>query len=203
MCVRHGRTAWNAERRFQGHTDIPLDDEGRAQARALAAHLADERFDLAVASDLSRARATADAIVARHRHLALTFDPDLREMMFGEWEGLTWTQIVERWPELEAEDEASPKFSTPLGGESFEAVVARARRALDRVAAQITPEGRALIVSHAGMMHALAAAFTGDDPTFHRALGIKFVPASIMRVTGSPVDGWTIVGVNETAEALR
>ncbi len=51
ICVRHGRTAWNAGRRFQGQTDIPLDDEGLAQAQALALHLREERFELALASD--------------------------------------------------------------------------------------------------------------------------------------------------------
>jgi len=88
ICVRHGRTAWNALRRFQGQTDIPLDDEGLAQAQALAAHLRDERFDLALASDLTRARTTAEAILG-DRDVVLELSPEFREMHFGQWEGLT------------------------------------------------------------------------------------------------------------------
>src|SRR5471032_2762037 len=99
ICVRHGRTAWNAFRRFQGQTDIPLDDEGLAQAQALAAHLRDEHFDLAVASDLVRARATAEVILGA-RELPLELSAQLRDMHFGLWEGLTWDEIVARWPEL-------------------------------------------------------------------------------------------------------
>ena len=74
ICVRQGRTAWNALRRFQGQTDIPLDDEGLAQAQALAAHLRDEHFDHALASDLVRARTTAETILGE-RKLALQLSP--------------------------------------------------------------------------------------------------------------------------------
>jgi broad specificity phosphatase PhoE len=86
VCVRHGRTAWNAVRRFQGRTDVPLDEEGRAQAQALAVHLRGERFDLALSSDLSRAAATAAAIGAACG-VAIELEPRLREMQFGSWRG--------------------------------------------------------------------------------------------------------------------
>jgi broad specificity phosphatase PhoE len=93
VCVRHGRTAWNAKRRFQGRTDVPLDAEGLAQARALAAHLSRERFSISLSSDLSRAADTAEAIGASCGVLVEP-EPRLREMRFGEWEGLTWNEIV-------------------------------------------------------------------------------------------------------------
>jgi broad specificity phosphatase PhoE len=203
VCVRHGRTAWNAERRFQGQTDIPLDAEGLAQAQALAAHLQPERFDVAVASDLTRARQTAEAICAG-RDLRLELDPDLRELEFGEWEGMTWTEIVARWPELDDRYETSPRHYTPAGGEPWEHLCARVERALRAIASRNAGDARVLIVSHAGVMHAIlhvvkhVAAVQNDDV----ALRVKLVPAAIVRVHGSFGDGWIVDAINETASPV-
>jgi broad specificity phosphatase PhoE len=202
ICVRHGRTAWNALGRFQGQTDIPLDDEGLAQAQALAVHLRDEHFDLAVTSDLRRARATAEAI-CRGRDIAPEATPELREMRFGAWEGLTWDEIVRRWPELDTADEKSPRRYTAEGGEAWEAVCARIGAFLHRIAARLDPAGRALIVCHAGVLHAIVhnVTQTGDGATGAAGRGIKFVPGGILRVRGSFADGWTLTAINETAGA--
>ena len=195
ICVRHGRTAWNAERRFQGHADIPLDDEGRAQARALGIYLRGESFDVAVTSDLQRAAATAEAIVDG-RELPLERDPELREMRFGVWEGLTWDEIIARTPELDYAYEKSPRFYTPEDGESFDQVGERVSRVLARVTARLRPDGRALLVSHAGVMHSIVRVALGGDQ--EAKMGLRFVPASIMRVTGDPSAGWQIKTINET-----
>lgn len=194
--MRHGRTAWNAERRFQGHTDIPLDDEGLAQAEALAAHLRGERFDLALTSDLCRAAATAERICAG-RALALERDSGLREMRFGAWEGLSWDEILARWPELDAAHEKSPRHYTPLGGESFEALGARVAHVLEGVTQRLTPGGRALLVTHAGVMHAMVRVLFGAER--EASLGLRFAPASIMRASGSTRDGWVLTAANELA----
>jgi broad specificity phosphatase PhoE len=199
VCVRHGRTAWNAERRFQGQTDVPLDDVGRAQAQALAVHLAGERFDFARASDLVRAWETASGIAAA---TGANLEPDvrLREMRFGSWEGLTWPQIVERHPELGDGDGTSPKYYVPQGGETFDDVRARVRLVLDEVVPQLGPDGRALIVAHAGTLHALlSVALDVDDEA---ALGLKFVPAAIMRLRGDGRSPWTLAAFNEIAPPL-
>jgi broad specificity phosphatase PhoE len=203
VCARHGRTAWNADRRFQGQTDIPLDDEGRAQARALASHLRAESFDRAIASDLGRARATAEAICAG-RDIELAFDPNLREMGFGVWEGLTWPEIVERWPELAERYEFSPRDYVPANGEGWETLCARVEGALRRVSAHLRPDGRALIVSHAGVMHAILhvvrrASGENDD----MAVRVRLAPASILRVRGSFEHGWTVDAINEQAQPLE
>jgi alpha-ribazole phosphatase len=200
ICVRHGRTAWNAERRFQGQTDVPLDDEGLAQAQALAAYLRPERFDLAISSDLGRARVTAERICAG-RDLALEFTPELREMRFGAWEGLTWDEIVRRWPELDAAYEKSPRRYTPEGGESWEELCARVEAELRRVAARLQPDGRALIVCHAGVLHAIVHGVSGaaEKASGETGVGLKFVPCGILRVSGSFENGWTLTAVNETA----
>ena len=96
--VRHGETDWNRGRRVQGHTDIPLNDEGRRQARELAAELAGVPFAAAYSSDLSRAAETA-RILLGERSLAVISCVGLREKHFGTWEGLTDTDVRERFPQ--------------------------------------------------------------------------------------------------------
>jgi broad specificity phosphatase PhoE len=200
ICVRHGRTAWNAVRKFQGQTDIPLDDEGLAQAQALAAHLREERFDLAIASDLTRARTTAEAILG-DRDVVLELSPEFREMHFGLWEGLTWDEIVGRWPELDARNEKAPMYYTAEGGESWDALCERVDLALRALTERMRPDERALIVSHAGVMHGIVRSLTssggsGANPV---AVGMKFSPGGIIRANGSFANGWEITAVNETA----
>ena len=197
ICVRHGRTAWNADKRFQGHTDIPLDDEGRAQATALAALLARQRIDAAVASDLVRAAETA-RIVLGPRDLPLRLDPDWREMRFGGWEGLTWAQIVAANPHLGASSETSVKDYTPAGGETFDELCVRIRRAVDGVVAQVPDDGVALVATHAGPLHALLSVLLGDAE--RAALKVRFLTASITRIrrTGGV---WTLARLNQTARS--
>lgn len=97
LLIRHGETAWNAERRLQGHLDIPLNPEGERQARLLAAALAREPLDVLVSSDLMRARQTAQA-VASLRGMPLHTEPGLRERCYGGFEGLLYSEIEERYP---------------------------------------------------------------------------------------------------------
>jgi broad specificity phosphatase PhoE len=193
LCVRHGRTAWNADQRFQGHSDIPLDDEGRAQATALGALLADERIDAAVASDLARAAETARIVLAP-RALSLRLDPDWREMRFGDWEGLTWPQIVAANPELAAANATSARAYAPAGGESFAELCARVARAAERIASEVGEDGVALVATHAGPLHALLHVLLGED----QAPTVRFLTASVTRFRR--VDGiWRIASLNETA----
>ncbi|PWD49428.1 histidine phosphatase family protein [Serinibacter arcticus] len=95
---RHGQTDYNVAMRLQGQTDIPLNETGRAQAETAAAVLAELRPDAIVASDLSRAVATASALASR-LDLPVVTDPRLRERDFGDWEGLHGDVIAERWPD--------------------------------------------------------------------------------------------------------
>ncbi len=98
ILIRHGETAWNAERRLQGHIDIALNDAGLRQARALGAALAGEQIDVVVASDLQRAQQTALA-VAGTRTVAVQSDVQLRERCYGAFEGLLYAEIEQRFPE--------------------------------------------------------------------------------------------------------
>jgi glucosyl-3-phosphoglycerate phosphatase len=136
---------WNAERRFQGQSDIPLDETGQAQAERAARLLAALRPDLIVSSDLSRAASTA-APLARLTGLEVTLDKDLRERHGGCWEGLTDTEIRERYPEAHA-------IWTPPDGEPTATVADRVAAALQRTAAAAADrgtgrDGLAVVVSH-------------------------------------------------------
>jgi glucosyl-3-phosphoglycerate phosphatase len=143
---RHGQTPWNAERRFQGQSDVPLDETGQAQAERAARLLAGLRPDLIVSSDLSRAAGTAAAL-ARLAGLEVTFDKDLRERHGGRWEGLTDSEIRARYPVEHANWE-------PPDGEPTTAVAERVAAALHRTAATLAADDRpgasglAVVVSH-------------------------------------------------------
>jgi 2,3-bisphosphoglycerate-dependent phosphoglycerate mutase len=194
VVVRHGQTAWNADGRFQGQSDIPLDATGRAQALALGAYLSNVPFASAVASDLARATETAQAILDG-RALELERDHRWREMQFGAWEGLTWKEIVERNPELAERPVNAPRFYTPQGGESFEAVSARVADAVGSLAQRARDGSRILVVTHAGPLHALLRVLLGESEA--AALGVRFVPASVTRFALS-ADGARIVDLNRS-----
>jgi probable phosphoglycerate mutase len=151
---RHGQTVWNAEHRFQGQSDIPLDETGQAQAERAARLLAALRPDLIVSSDLTRAAATA-APLARLTGLEVTLDKDLRERHGGRWEGLTDTEIRTRYPVEHAnwtppDGEPSPVVADRVGGALHriaEAVAAEAVVA-EAVAEPRMTTGLAVVVSH-------------------------------------------------------
>jgi glucosyl-3-phosphoglycerate phosphatase len=132
---RHGQTVWNAERRFQGQSDIPLDETGQAQAERAGRLLAALRPDLIVSSDLSRAAGTA-ATLARLTGLEVTLDKDLRERHGGCWEGLTDTEIRARYPVEHAN-------WNPPDGEPTTVVAERVAGALLRIAAVLADRGLA------------------------------------------------------------
>jgi probable phosphoglycerate mutase len=149
---RHGQTVWNAEHRFQGQTDIDLDEAGIAQAERAARLLTALRPDAIVSSDLRRAAATA-APLARLTGLEVGYDKDLRERYGGVWEGLTDKEIRERYP-------AAHAVWTPPEGETTAAVAQRAGAALERIAEAVPPGALVVVVSHGaairlGMSHLL------------------------------------------------
>jgi broad specificity phosphatase PhoE len=150
--ARHGETDWNATGRWQGQTDVPLNANGRVQARALAERLRGEGVGAIAASDLLRARGTAE-IVAEVLGLRVDLvDSDLREQRFGRFEGFTRSECEERFPEDWARYVADPR-SAPPGGESRSALVARAVAAVGRIAERFAP--LALVVTHGGVIRAL------------------------------------------------
>jgi ribonuclease H / adenosylcobalamin/alpha-ribazole phosphatase len=146
LLLRHGATELSAERRFSGRGDVALTKEGIRQAGLAARRLAaDPGVDVVVSSPLQRARHTAEA-VAEAAGAALIVDDSLVEADFGAWQGLTFAEASERWPDELAAWLASPDAAPP-GGESFAMVALRVLAALDRLI-ESHRHARAVLVSH-------------------------------------------------------
>ena len=163
MLWRHGQTIWNVERRFQGQTDIPLDDTGEAQAEYAARRLATLRPDVIFSSDLTRAAGTA-APLAKLTGLAVILDKDLRERSGGSWEGLTDREIAERYP-------AERASWNPPDGEPTTAVADRVAGALRRVADNVADGGLAVVVSHGAALRLGMARILGLTEDVFGVLG--------------------------------
>lgn len=161
LLVRHGATTNNLEARFTGQSDVSLSPLGERQAEALGRRLASEKLDAVISSDLSRARATAEAIV-RHSWLPITIDQDLREISLGEWEGLTYAEVVERDPVRAAEWQADSLHVSPPGGETAYEFRDRLVRALDRWRATY-PDAVIVWVTHGGVIGVLLCHLLGMD----------------------------------------
>jgi broad specificity phosphatase PhoE len=149
LLARHGETNWNRELRIQGSSDIELNELGLKQAHALAQELEHVELDAIYASDLSRARATAEAVAASHG-LEVHLDPRLRERAFGSWEGLT------------REDVAALPDGASHDGESDDEVRERVLAAVQSIAEAHRGE-QVLVVSHGGALNTL----------WHHALGVR------------------------------
>ena len=145
LLIRHGQTAYNLERRMQGQLDIPLDETGLAQAERLARRLASEMsIDALYASDLARARVTAETVAA-HTGLELRLDERLREVHAGKWQGCTIDQMDVEWPEWR-EHFHGPRM-VEFGGETQEQVRDRLVAALQDIGER-HPHETVAFVSH-------------------------------------------------------
>lgn len=174
--IRHGQTAWNAEGRMQGLTDVPLNDVGRGQARDAVSLLNSTQWDAVVSSTLDRARETA-AIIADG--LAVPLGPSydlLVERRYGEAEGLTMDQIESRWPDREIP-----------GLEPVSSVTERGTAALERIATEFAGQD-VVVVCHGTLIRHTLGAVAG------RRIG-PIVNGSVSRVehTGT---GWVLRTVN-------
>ncbi|UOE44192.1 histidine phosphatase family protein [Agromyces larvae] len=180
--IRHGQTDWNAARRLQGRSDVPLNDTGRAQARDAASLLAAEPWDLVVSSTLARARETA-AILAEELALPVAGAyHELVEQDYGVAEGMLVADMRARWPERDIP-----------GMESDDAVRGRALDGLARLA-DAHPGARVLAVAHGTFIrHALAAVSghaAGDYPPLANLSASVIVPGEagwrVETVAGAP-----------------
>jgi probable phosphoglycerate mutase len=151
LLARHGETEWNAVRRVQGWTDIPLSEKGHAQAEALAVRLSHIPLAAVYSSDLSRAAQTAEPAAAR-QGLTVQTAPELREKGFGEWEGLTQADLERDYPHLWHRYHVARDLTALVpGGETWPQVQERLSAALGRIlAAHSGPDEAVLLVGHGG-----------------------------------------------------
>ncbi|MBD0737702.1 histidine phosphatase family protein [Streptomyces sp. CBMA29] len=189
---RHGQTAWNLEQRFQGNTDIELTAEGTAQARRAARLLAALRPDAIIASDLRRAAGTA-AELAAVTHLPVTHYEGLRETFAGAWQGLTHTEIVERY----GEQYAAWKRGEPVrrgGGELETEVADRAAPVVLTAADKLADDGVLVVVSHGGTIRTTIGRLLGLESTSWESLG--GLTNCCWSVLGEGARGWRLLEHN-------
>jgi probable phosphoglycerate mutase len=193
VLVRHGASVLSPERRFSGRVDVPLSPDGAAQARQVASRLA-KRPDVkaVVSSPLRRARRTAETI-AEALGLTVTTDDDLVETDFGDWEGLTFAEVQQRWPDLLTAWLASPEIAPPQG-ESFVATAERVLRARDRLVAAY-PTASVVVVSHVGPVKTLLRAALDAPP--QSMFRMRIDVASVSEIDWYPDGPATVRLVND------
>ncbi|MDT0342726.1 histidine phosphatase family protein [Streptomyces litchfieldiae] len=189
---RHGQTAWNLERRFQGTTDVELTDTGRAQARRAARLLATLGPDAIICSDLRRTVDTA-AELAAVTGLAVTYDEALRETYAGAWQGLTHDEIMARF----GEEYAAWKRGEPVrrgGGELETEVADRAAPLVERAAEKLPRGGLLVVVSHGGTIRTTIGRLLGlPSPSWESLGGLSNCCWSVL---GESVRGWRLLEHN-------
>jgi len=162
--ARHGETSWNLAGRWQGQTDVGLNDRGREQARALAERLRGRGITRVRASDLSRAIETAEIVARALGTGPVSIDAGLRERGYGVFEGLTRDECAARHPVAWACYMADRTFAPP-GAERQDDLVRRMREAIRRAHHDEGEDSAAvLVVSHGGAIRALLASATGVHP---------------------------------------
>ena len=198
LLVRHGETEWNAQNRFQGHSDLPLSEMGKRQALAARRKLAREELHAAYSSDLRRAWETAEIIAAPHQ-LPLRAEPRLREIHFGEWEGLTSDEIRERYPEASAAYMVDPVNVPPPGGEALSQVATRVQAALDEIVRAHQDE-TVLLVGHGGTLLVLISLVLGLLPA--TPWRFRLDSCSVSEIHLLP-EGPALIRLNESCDLIE
>lgn len=156
IIVRHGETLWNESGRYQGQSDVELSEKGRHQAALLAERFPVGRLDAVYSSDLRRAVGTA-APVAKKYGLTVRREAAFRELNFGEWEGLTYSDISKKWPEAARLLFTSPDELHIPGGETFAELTARTTKKI--VELTKLHDGETIgVFSHGAAIKAMVAA---------------------------------------------
>jgi phosphoserine phosphatase len=192
ILVRHGQTPWNKDKIFRGSRDIPLNDQGREEARLAGEWLKGETINAAYCSPLSRARDTGEAI-ARHHGLQVADLPGLTDLCYGDWEGMPLNEVKVKYSDLYWRWETSPQTVRFPRGETLDEVKARALAAVDAVV-QRHPGQTVLLAAHRAVNKVLIAALVGLDNSHFWRLGQDTTAINRFDWTG---DTWQIAGLND------
>jgi 2,3-bisphosphoglycerate-dependent phosphoglycerate mutase/probable phosphoglycerate mutase len=163
--VRHGQTDWNLEQRYLSYTDLPLTHYGVRQAAALKHFFSTRKIDIVIHSGLARTQQVAQAIVGQ-RSIPVVANTQWREVSHGKWEGLTYHEVMQRYP-----DDARQRFSDPINaspeeGESLRLLGERIAGAWQSLAGD-QPNQRIVVVTHATPIQALLCLLTNLPLTEH------------------------------------
>lgn len=179
LFVRHGETDLNNAGRLQGHTDVDMSALGYRQVEQLADSLAKERIDVIYSSDLRRAARTAAIIAARHQKPVIA-SPDIREINYGDLQGLNLDEIARKFPEVAQVFRTKPLRLKFPGGESVSQLRARVERFLDSL--KPWPEQTILIAAHGGPLRFMICALLGIDAAHWQQLQLDPSSLSVINI---------------------
>jgi probable phosphoglycerate mutase len=200
LLVRHGETAWNREGRYQGRTDIPLSEHGQAQVQRLGDRLRNVPIAAAIASPLSRAKTTAEAILAG-RSLTLELDAGLLEISHGGWEGKLASEVERDHAELFGVWRTAPGRDAPAGpgAESLGDVEARAWPVLEKLCARLGADDTGLIAAHDAVNRVLLCRVLGLP--LQQVWKFRQAPATLNVLSGRSLDELQVVRLNDCEHA--
>lgn len=155
--IRHGETDWNLQKRYQGQTDTELNEQGREQAAKLAQKMKHKDIDLVYVSDLLRAKEFASMVFPNKRIIEL---PELREMNFGIFEGLTYQEIMEKYPQEYETWFANPAAYTIINGESLLELAERVNLVWEIISREAEDQNIA-VVAHGGPLKVILGKLQG------------------------------------------
>ena len=194
IAVRHGETAWNVDARIQGQMDIGLNDKGRQQAQRVGKALSGEAISAIYSSDLGRAHDTARSI-AEVAGIPVVPHTGLRERGFGMFEGKTFEEIQQTWPDHATHwRKRIPDWQPPEGGESLLQLRERVSRTAQALAERHTGE-QIVVVAHGGVLDTLYRLATGQEVNSPRTWQLP--NGAINRLLWTP-EGFTLVGWSDT-----
>lgn len=194
IALRHGETDWNVAQRIQGQLDVPLNEHGRWQAQRLGQALQDAGVQVVYSSDLARVADTAAAF-AGPAGLPVQVDTRLRERHFGEWQGCTYDELHQRWPDGAVAWRRRDPDSGPVGGETLAAFHQRSIAIYTELCAR--HPGQVLAVfAHGGLLDSLYRAATHQPLQAPRSW--LCANARINRVLFNG-EGFALVGWNDDA----